>query len=549
MKHKVKEGLSSLVSSPWLYRLAVLVVAAWLGFRITRAVDLSDEAYYAVFLDDWLKEGIEASPFLVLHQTAALLLYPATLMFRWATGATDGLILFLRVLYVVGAGIAAISVGMLLGRLGMQRQAWLAAAMVLAFIPFGLPAPSYNTVGEQATMVALASIGGALIERPRRVLWLLCSGAAWAVATVAHPAMFFVLGTLLLLLFVLGGSFRVVLPIYGVIVASGQAVAWGCVIAVLTPSRIVESIAYHSSISGQFDIGGKASLMVELLVQSAGFTVLAGAALVIGSLRNWTNQTAVTTSVLFISIAFFPAALFTHSHDAMLLAALSGAGIVAGFSVGAPLSARLLAVLYATSMVAGAVMAVTATYGLYSFPVGGALAGILAVTSYRQILPSVCVLAAFIWGSTSLYYGEWPDEAREGREWVTHGVFAGLKAKQTTARIVREADLALNKYSDAGDTIAVVGRLSGLYLLTPARPRALMPFALTTFASRSGLLATYRYYAASKPTVVATYEDQYFAPINPFGASFDEWYELVDRRATPPGTLSIYRRREAAGGG
>ena len=86
-----------------------IVLVFWLGFRITQAVDLSDESYYAVFLVTWLKQGISASPFLSLHQTAALIVYPAAVLFFQFAGSTDGLILFLRALYVLGALVAASS--------------------------------------------------------------------------------------------------------------------------------------------------------------------------------------------------------------------------------------------------------------------------------------------------------------------------------------------------------------------------------------------------------------------------------------------------------
>src|ERR1700704_3246919 len=89
--------------------MTMLLLLVWLAFRATRGVDLSDESYYAVFLDDWLKEGIRESPFLTVHQTAALMVYPAALLFRWAMGSTEGLILFLRLIYIAGGMITAIS--------------------------------------------------------------------------------------------------------------------------------------------------------------------------------------------------------------------------------------------------------------------------------------------------------------------------------------------------------------------------------------------------------------------------------------------------------
>ena len=99
-------------------------------------------------------------------------------------------------------------------------------------------------------------------------------------------------------------------------------------------------------------------------------------------------------------------------------------------------------------------------------------------------------------------------------------------------QLIRIAQAALGKWSAAGETIVVVGRISGLYLLTAARPLALIPFPLTTLAQPNGLAATYEYYAnpMHRPTTVVVYIDPYFEPINPFGSKFDEWYELTDQK-------------------
>jgi hypothetical protein len=538
--------------------MTTLLLVVWLAFRVTRAVDLSDESYYAVFVDDWLKEGIRASPFLTLHQTAALVVYPAALLFRWATGSTDGLILFLRSVYIVGTVIAAISAGALFRRLGTRWGAWLAGALGLAFIPFGLPAPSYNTIGEQATIVALAGFGCAVLEGQERarssILWLVFSAAAWAIATVAYPSLLFALGLLFACLSSIVRPPRALLLAYGGLVVGFQAAAWLSVIGLLTWSRILDSIAYQSSIVG-FDAGRKLTLVGDVLIQNVGFSTAVGAAILVGLVRSCLNQStaAIATGVLFIPLLFIPAALFVHSHDAMLLAALSGLGLLRSLRPGRASSARLLATLYAVSLAAGAATAATATYALFSFPIGGVLAAIIAVLAGSVnrggqwwAVPGAAFLSVLVWGSASLYYGERPAEAGERRERVTEGAYAGLFASAETAQLLRTSRMALGKWSGADDTITVVGRLSGLYLLTQARPRALMPFQLTTLAQPRGLAATYRYYTdpANRPTVVAVYADAYFTPVNPFGSSFDEWYELADQERTPLGMLSLFRRRD-----
>ena len=52
-----------------------VIVLALLAYRMTIGVDLSDELYYATFLDGWLKDGLGHSENLALQQSAALLIF------------------------------------------------------------------------------------------------------------------------------------------------------------------------------------------------------------------------------------------------------------------------------------------------------------------------------------------------------------------------------------------------------------------------------------------------------------------------------------------
>ena len=49
---------------------AFVLLLTLLAFRLPRALDLSDESYYALFVDDWLKGGIRGSSYLCLLYTS-----------------------------------------------------------------------------------------------------------------------------------------------------------------------------------------------------------------------------------------------------------------------------------------------------------------------------------------------------------------------------------------------------------------------------------------------------------------------------------------------
>ena len=536
----------------------IIALVVWLGFRITRGADLSDESYYAVFLDTWLKEGIPASPFLSLHQTAALLLYPLARLFYRISGSTDGLIIFLRTIYATGALLTALSAISLMRRTASGWAAWLTGAMVLTFIPFGLPAPSYNTIGEQALIVALASWGCAVTDDPfqphKSRMWLVLSAAAWAVATVAYPSILLALALLLVCFFVIH-PIRSVSLTYGAFVVSLQVVAWCSVLWILSWPRVRDTLIYQSSMAGSFDLGGKLSLITAIGSSNLGFTAAAASALIVGLLRARLGPvvSSVLLSLLFVAILTTPPALFVRSHDAVFLSALTGLGLLKDLPLGREITkSGVLAVIYLSSLTAGFATAATATFGLFSFPIGGTFAAIIAVLPpadhlrrWWGYLPGALLLGLLFSSSATFYYGEPPLQRSKARERISGSVYAGISASEETAQLVRTARAALQKWSASDQTIVVVGRVPGLYLLTDALPLTLIPFPLTQLAQPSGLEATYRYYAdpANRPSIVVIYSDPYFQPINPFGAKFDEWYEIVDEKLVPLGRLTIFRRR------
>ena len=538
--------------------LLMIVLVVWLGFRITQAVDLSDESYYAVFLVTWLKQGIWASPFLSLHQTAALVVYPAAVLFFQFAGSTDGLILFLRALYVLGALVAASSAVLFLQRSVRGWTPWLAAGLVLAFIPYGIPAPSYNTLGVQATIIALAGCGYAILNRqlpiPACIMLLLVSAAAWAVATLAYPSLLLAVGALFLSLFFVVLAPRWMLLTYSGLVIGFQAAAWFSMIWILTWSRIHDTIVYQGAMAGSFDIFRKLSLIFDIYLRGGVFTLAAAIAIAVGIFRNFLSPAmfAVLMAGLFVAVLLFPPALFVHSHDAVVLAALTGLGLLTGLGRSKDIVTRVVATVYAVSLVAGLATAATATYGLFSFPVGGLFAAILAVVPSGQMrsepwgsVPGTALLGVLLWASATFYYGERPTERLQRRERISGSVYAGLCASEEMAKLIRIASSSLSRWSAAEETVVVIGRLPGLYLLTAARTLAVIPFPLTTLATPGGLAATYQHYANPKnrPTTVVIYNDPYFEPVNPFGSRFEEWYELADQQATPLGTLSIFRGR------
>lgn len=343
-------------TADWAGMAAFAVITLLIAARITNGIDLSDEAYYAIFLDDWLKGGIGTSTLVTLHQTAALIVYPAALVYSTFNGSSDGLFLFLRILFLIGTIISAAFWTLYLFRLN-HTAAWAGGVLVLAFIPFGLPAPSYNTLGLQALTCALASFGCAALVVPRsreQFWWLLASITAWSVATVAYPSLVVPLA-FLCFLGLLHGEQRFPRPwFYLTLMGIAMSVAWAVVVASLSFQRLYDGATYHYAISGAGGLGRKLGFALGIFQGNSFFAFLCVAALVIGIFRQRMGPflTALASAAVIVSLFVSRPALFARSHDAITRATLSGVGLLSGLRPGAGSVDRAIALVYATSVVA-----------------------------------------------------------------------------------------------------------------------------------------------------------------------------------------------------
>jgi hypothetical protein len=527
--------------------VAILLTLAW---RLTQGADFSDESYYAIFIDDWLKGGIRSSALLTLHQTAALIVYPAARVYTAVIGSDNGLMLFLRSLYLLGSALAAGCWFAFLRHAGSHGSAWAAAVAALAFIPGGLPAPSYDTLGLQGLSVGLAAFGAAQFAETvhARWIWRIVSALGWAVATVAYPSLGVVLGIFLFAVLVALPVIQTKAWLASVILL--QIAAWAGVVIALGFGKLHDSVSYTAAYEADFFLR-KLQLSAQVFASHKVFAWACLLATTIGICRNLIGATCTSVAIAFLlllTISISPA-LFVRSSDLIFVLALSGLGLLAGFRPGASPQRRLFAVLYVTTMSAGIITTLSAFYGLYSFCVGGAPAAILALAEPDGRRPvarlaittrTSLAAAALLVSSLTYFYGDLPD-VTSPRQRIGWGVFAGLALQQDQAAILRLMRDQVGPLIAGARTIAEVGLYPALILATPARP--LMPSVVPLVEDNRtvGLRLNAPYFASHSADVVLIYIDPHFDVANPYGPGFPDRYTMVGRFTVASGILEVFR--------
>ena len=444
---------------------------------------------------------------------------------------------------------------------GRGTTAWLAGSLALIFIPFGLPAPSYNTLGLQGEMFGLAWFGIALLRLERGnkgAPALLLSACGFTLGALAYPTLFVPVPILIGASAFAFPHLKRQLCLYGVFTLSLLVSGWAIVIWALTWSALAETLAIQQD-AVSLGLSVKLARSVALLTGAPQFALLCGVAVLIGLWRPWLSAVAaaVSMAVVLLALCCLPSTLFIRSHDAVLLASLMGLGTLGGLLRSRPLEQRLEAVLYAGALCGGLVtMLTTSNPALLNFAVGGAPAAILAVLPQRNEPSSrglsgnhllaqsggAIMLALVGWVSFFFRYGDLPTDTGEAHRRLTAGAFAGLSVSTDQASLIDTASAMFNTPGASTQTLAIFGRLPGLYLTSPALPSALRGFYLEATSGERIVQEIHEFYAAKRPDVVAIFDDPYLPVINPMLPEFKDDYTEISRQQTRTGHITLYQR-------
>lgn len=549
-----------------------LLIAA-LTFRVTLGVDLGDEAYYAAFIDGWLKRGLGETPFLMVHQTADLLVYPLVLLYRAMRGNADGLVLFLRLVYLAVSALSAVCLFRAVAPYRGRAAATLAAAFALLFVPFGLPAPSYNTLGMCSLVGALSlfalGIGQPSTEGAHLVtrwlapsLWI--SAVWWAIACTAYPPLLALLILLVLLALVVlrTRTERLLITRYAIACGSLLAAAFLLLCYALGPSHLLEMLRFtnaFNNISG--GMRGKLRTATDAWAAHPRFALMCLAAVLVAGARclrapGWRLPCDVVLGLLVVSVATSDSpTFFSRAHDLVLLLAITGFGIAIRALVlpDAGNRHRVFAVIYGVSFVGGLTTAATAFNGLFNFPIGGFLAAGLAfvlpgtaTVSSRISRLAVAALACCAMAAATFtsYYGQIGALSYRDAVRVPNGAFAGLLTDADQAVFIARMTGAIERQRGCGNKFAVLGTGPGFYLMTTMVPTALSTWNYPGDARNFATDAVKGFYdvAANRPDVLVVNNWQWATPLSAGDRALLDNYVFAERIAIGPRDASVYRR-------
>jgi hypothetical protein len=439
------------------------------------------------------------------HQSFGLLLQPAVRLYAIFTPDFAGVMLYLRCLYGAMSLVTAFVAWTLFRRLLPAGAAFAVALLPVAFIPFGLPAPSYNTVAMLCAISSLCLYAGHLVrlwatregEESVSRSWpgspvVPVAGAICALGVVAYPTTLLPAVAFFPIAAFLAPSWKAARPLlsllfFGVVFLSLGA---ALVLGVFGYQKIAEILAFDRALSIHPGWRHQARLAWNQFSQHPAFPVycvLGAAVVLVGRVFSRPGVRVAGVAVLLALVAGvlrLPGPSFCiASHDLVFFLAVIGLPLLLDLRLRSALSParRVLLILYGTGMVGGLVTALPAHHAMFNFPVGGSLAA-LAVVGYLMLDPlpghagevgrlalplgSVGALAAC---SFLTVYGHC-GKLSELDSVVPSGPFAGLRTTPSRVTQLEQSREQLQVWEGRCRTVLVASPFTGLYLLTSLKP-------------------------------------------------------------------------------
>jgi hypothetical protein len=461
---------------------AAAVVLATLR-RAFLGVDFADEAAYAALARRFLLGDRPFVDELNLIQGASFFTLPLVGLWTAATGGVDGLLLFLRLLYLLACAAVAWWIARRL-RPGVGAPlAALVVVPVVAFVPLGIPTFSYNTLASLFFLAgAFLLLRAAAAEREgrrARTPWLL-AGVALAWAAVAIPT-YALPGAAALLAAVVHGGRASRARAIGL--AACGALAG---LAVLAPQLLgldAETLAHgyaYTGGSGAWWTKLQTILWQAWRIVPAKPWVLPGVAAFV-LLAALGLRAPATVVLAFVVGGLVPGRGSIDSSVHVFLVALLGA-FVLPFARSEPLVAPLRSIVWLPSVLAALVAAWTSGNGIVNAGFGALPAALVtlyaaaafarsgraepAATALGALVPLV-LASAFVFEQRNVFQDD-PPERLTAR--MRDGPFRGLYTTPEKQAWIEELSAALRAHAAGHERVVAVTHFPLAYLVTDLPP-------------------------------------------------------------------------------
>jgi hypothetical protein len=177
--------------------IALVIVCA--GIRLFKGVDFEDEGYYAAVAYRFVLGDRPFVDQILAHQTAFLLFTPLVWLFHWLTGGTQGLVLFLRIMFLAFSISVSAVVYRVLRSIVDRNIALITSLFGIAFIGEWVTF-CYNSLAALFLLVGLMLQFRAVSTASARLApgMMGLAGLSSALSVVSYPTMLLPVGVSLL---------------------------------------------------------------------------------------------------------------------------------------------------------------------------------------------------------------------------------------------------------------------------------------------------------------------------------------------------------------
>lgn len=457
--------------------VCVIVLLSW--WRLRFGLNLADEAYYIAIPLRFVRHDV---PFddevTTLFSMFAFVTYPLYKVRTLFVSSTDGIVMYSRCAYLIVQCAVGAAAYMGIRRFVTSAEALLIACVVVAFVPFNIPALSYNTLAENGLIVGLLAV--ALGVNADRQVLVACAGFVLALSVAVYPTLLPVWSLVLVGLIVAKRRFAVQFLL-------GSLAA----VVVLAPflihaniDNIRRSIVYYRSTGHHDPIVRKAVTQTLLMLKEMWpSAVLCGGSFVL--VRRWP---AIASRVVFVGL---PIALYfangTAATDVLaahqFVVAISLTGVFVFRYL--PATAQMfMAFVWVPSALAAIIMATSSSNGSVNAGIGAAAAAMVSLTMLLALLrgPSTSRSVLGRWGRLSFValtlgvlvhyqYSSvyWESALRDLGTAVVGGPYDGIRTTATRAQYVSQLRDDLAGCCPKNEPIVFYHDFPGGYLFSEAK--------------------------------------------------------------------------------